>query len=122
MIDSNSQHISLRGNGNGKRHRTPSPVRPRKIKRITFETFSSIKELVAGLVQPKEKAYRQHHHNLPTAQMRSTIATPAQAHDSYEPSNISNTRNSLFWQWRRVAEWHHYINDPYENKSGHMTT
>jgi hypothetical protein len=40
----------------------------------------------------------------------------------YEPTNISNTRNSSFWQWRRVAEWYRYINDPIENKNGHMIT
>jgi hypothetical protein len=26
------------------------------------------------------------------------------------------------WRWRRVVEWHRYINDPYENKNGHMLT
>jgi len=38
-------------------------------------------------------------------------------HD-YEPSRIDNTRNSSFWQWRRVKEWYRYINDPYENVRG----
>jgi hypothetical protein len=40
-------------------------------------------------------------------------------HYSYEPSRIQNTRDSLFWQWRRVTEWHRYINDPCENINGH---
>ena len=44
------------------------------------------------------------------------------AHE-YEPSNIINVYDSPLWQWRRVAQWHRYINDPYENiKSGHMIT
>jgi hypothetical protein len=42
-------------------------------------------------------------------------------HD-YEPSRIDNTRNSSFWQWRRVAEWYRYISDPIENINGHMIT
>jgi hypothetical protein len=40
----------------------------------------------------------------------------------YEPSRIDNTRNSSFWQWRRVAEWYRYISDPIENINGHMIT
>jgi len=107
--------------GNGKRHRTPSPVRPRKIKRITFEAFLRIKELLAGFKQLKEKVIRQPNNLIP-AQVPIRITAPALAHDSYEPSNISDTRNSRFWQWRRVTEWHRYINDPCENKSGHMLT
>jgi len=36
----------------------------------------------------------------------------------YEPSRIQNTYESSFWQWRRVAEWFRYINDPCENIRG----
>jgi len=41
---------------------------------------------------------------------------------AYEPSNISSVYHSSFWQWRRVAEWYRYINDPMENKKGHIIT
>jgi hypothetical protein len=40
----------------------------------------------------------------------------------YQPSQIDNTRNSPFWQWRRVAEWYRYINDTVENINGHIIT
>jgi len=41
----------------------------------------------------------------------------------YEPSNAIYVHDSPLWQWRRVAQWDRYINDPYENiKSGHMIT
>ncbi len=40
----------------------------------------------------------------------------------YKPRNIISTRNSLLWRWRRVYEWHLYINDPIENTKGHMIT
>ena len=43
-------------------------------------------------------------------------------HYDYEPTRIQNTRDCLFWQWRRVTEWHRYINDPIENINGHMIT
>jgi len=40
---------------------------------------------------------------------------------TYKPSKISDTRDSLFWSWRRVKEWEKYVNDPLENKKGHIT-
>ncbi len=42
--------------------------------------------------------------------------------NEYEPSNAINVYDSSPWQWRRVTEWHRYINDPYENNSGHIVT
>ena len=33
----------------------------------------------------------------------------------YTPTNIWQTRESLFWQWRMVKEWDKYINDPMDN-------
>jgi len=40
----------------------------------------------------------------------------------YEPSNIINAYDSPLWQWRRVNEWHRYLNDPIEKIKGHMIT
>ena len=41
------------------------------------------------------------------------------AHE-YEPSGIINVRDSSPWQWRRVNEWDHYLNDPVEKSNGHI--
>jgi hypothetical protein len=42
--------------------------------------------------------------------------------NEYESSNAINVYGSSPWRWRRVTEWHRYINDPYENESGHIVT
>jgi len=44
------------------------------------------------------------------------------AHHDYEPTRIQDTRDSLFWKWRRVTEWYRYISDPLENINGHIIT
>jgi len=40
----------------------------------------------------------------------------------FEPGQIDNVYDSPPWKWRRVAEWERYINDPLENKNGHIIT
>ncbi|MFA4981795.1 MAG: hypothetical protein WC592_04930 [Candidatus Omnitrophota bacterium] len=40
----------------------------------------------------------------------------------YEPSNAIYVGDSSPWQWRRVNEWHRYLNDPVEKIKGHMIT
>jgi hypothetical protein len=114
--------VSLSQSGNGKRHHTPSPQRPRKIKRITFETFLRLKGLFKNLKRPD--AIVPWHYSIKPRVIPEKTTTAIQNYyaRAYEPSNIDNTRNSLFWQWRRVTEWHRYINDPIENINGHMTT
>ena len=42
--------------------------------------------------------------------------------NEYEPSQMVNVYDSPLWRWRRVAQWHRYINNPCENISGHMVT
>jgi hypothetical protein len=43
--------------------------------------------------------------------------------NEYEPSKMVNVYDSPLWRWRRVAQWHRYINDPYENIiKGHIIT
>jgi len=37
----------------------------------------------------------------------------------YTPTNIWQTRDSLFWKWRMVKEWDKYINDPMDNGRYH---
>ena len=107
--------------GNGKRDRTPLPQGLRKIKRISFGTFLRLKELFKGL-----KVYRlitPRGYQKKSKPLRKKRKFVAQHHiRDYEPSNIVNVRDSSPWQWRRVNEWDHYINDPYEKINGHMIT
>ncbi|MEK6732882.1 MAG: hypothetical protein AABY55_04575 [Candidatus Omnitrophota bacterium] len=94
----------------------------KKIKRISFETFLNLKELFKKFKQPgvtKSKRYRKE--PIITTN-KPAVVIQNYATGIYEPSRINDAFNSLFWQWRRVTEWHRYINDPYENISGHMTT
>ena len=104
--------------GNGKIHRTPSPVGLRKIKRISFEVFLSLKELLNNFKPRFEKKIR------PYCKRQIVINKPEPVQPAYgqpyEPTNMADAYDSLFWQWRRVAEWYRYINDPYENINGHM--
>ena len=125
--------------GNGKRHHTPTPKGLRKIKRISSKAFLYLKGLFKDFrreaVKP-QKFSNSLRRRAPTindlrtgihltsgfvSKNESAIAirnnTPA-----YEPTQMSNAYSSSFWQWRRVAEWHRYINDSCENINGHMTT
>lgn len=106
--------------GNGKIHRTPLPERPRKIKRITSEAFLAIKLLLKEVKLPrvnKRRPYRKK----PAVIYKITSKPESYHAHAYKPSKISDTRDSLFWSWRRVKEWEKYINDPLENKKGHIT-
>lgn len=109
--------------GNGKKHRTPAPKGLRKIKRITFEAFLYLKGLFKDFRRETPKVeygsnfldHRAHRINDLEAK---AYLTPRKKNDTaiyydYEPSRIENTRNSLFWQWRRVSEWYRYINNPH---------
>ena len=124
--------------GNGKRDCIPTPEELRKIKRISIESFLYLKELFKNFRRDAIKPQRFSNslgHRAPTINdlkarihltrglvskkqtvtpKKSDIATQGYWH-SYEPTQISNVYDSLFWQWRRVAEWERYINDPYEN-------
>ena len=106
--------------GNGKIDHTPSPVGLRKIKRISFEVFLSLKELLNNFKPRLEKKLQRcRKHRIAIHELEPV--EPA-CEQSYEPTNMAHAYESLFWQWRRVAEWHRYINDPYENIKGNMTT
>ncbi len=112
----------MRKNGNGKRHHTPTPEGLRKIKRISFKAFFDLKELFKNLKR-RDVITPRHYSSKPKVILeKTTIAIQNYYTRAYEPSNIDNTRNSSFWQWRRVREWYRYINDPLENINGHMTT
>ena len=113
------------GIGNGKRHRTPTPLRLRKIKVVSFKAFFCLKELFKNFNRRASNSLRRRAPAVNDLKTRihltrgivrkneTAIAIPA-----YEPTQMSNAYNSSFWQWRRVAEWYRYINDPYENIRG----
>ena len=107
--------------GNGKTHRTPTPQGLRKIKVIRLEAFLSLKALFnkCKCFNSKERLYR-----LKAVKVRKNEPDiVAQNYvNEYEPSNAINVYDSSPWQWRRVAQWHRYINDSYENNSGHIVT
>jgi hypothetical protein len=118
--------------GNGKRDRTPTPSRLQKIKRISFEAFLYLKGLFEDFRRKTPKVQNGSNflsHRAPRIDgLKTSIhLTPCKKNGDaiyygYEPSRIQNTRDCLFWQWRRVAEWYRYINDPFENINGHIIT
>ena len=105
--------------GNGKIHHTPHPVGLRKIKRVSLEVFLRLKEFVNSIRVITPRGNRK---KTILKLGNPVIATQNCTYD-YEPSNMIYVQDSPLWQWRRVAQWDRYINDPYENiKSGHMIT
>jgi len=106
--------------GNGKTHRTPLPRGLKKIRIISFKAFLNLKGLFKHFKRPDAIKPQRYHKKLTLTNNRPAIAIQDHATGTYEPSRINDAFNSLFWQWRRVSEWHRYINDPYENINGHM--
>jgi hypothetical protein len=107
--------------GNGKIHRTPTPQGIRKIKVIRLEAFLLLKALFnkCKCFNSKERLRR-----LKAVKVRKDMSiSGAQNYaNEYEPSNAINVYDSSPWRWRRVAQWHRYITDPCEYKSGHIVT
>jgi len=103
----------------------------RKIKRISFKAFLYLKGLFKDFRRETPKI--QFGSNFLSRRAPTINDLEPKIHVAYkkngtiiyydyEPSRIQNTRDSLFWQWRRVREWYRYINDPVENISGHIIT
>ena len=97
----------------------PLPAGLKKIKRISFKVFLSLKELVnrfkvCDSITPRD--YRKKS----KPGFKDPVATTRNYEHEYKPSNIINTHNSPYQRWRRVYEWDRYINDPIEkNKRTH---
>ena len=100
--------------GNGKIDRTPYPIGLRKIKRISFEVFLRLKEFVNSLKVYNQITPRGNRKKSKLKRAKPALAIQNCAYE-YEPSNIIYVYDSPLWQWRRVAQWDLYINDPYEN-------
>ena len=107
--------------GNGKIDRTPTPRGLRKIKRISFEVFLSLKELVNSVKVYDSITPRGYREKSTLSRKEPKIIIQNHAHE-YKPSNMINVYDSPLWRWRRVNEWHRYINDTIENINGHMIT
>ena len=107
--------------GNGKIDHTPHPVGLRKIKSISFEVFLRLKAFVNSLKVYDPITPRGNRKKSILRREKPVIATQNCTYD-YEPSNAIYVQDSPLWQWRRVAQWHRYINDPVENIKGHMIT
>ena len=107
-------------NGNGKIDRYPleEMVSIRKILIIKKEIYEKIrveaivfKRWVTGLLPRQRKARKK-----PIAWKTNNNKTNGNGyHREYVPTNIWQTRDSLFWKWRMVKEWDKYINDPMDN-------
>ncbi len=107
--------------GNGNRHRTPSPVGLRKIKRVSLELFLSLRALVNSFKVSDLITPRGYQKKSKSPRKTPDIAVRHYAHE-YEPSNAINVRDSSPWKWRRVNEWDKYINDPVNKLNGHIIT
>jgi hypothetical protein len=118
--------------GNGKIDRTPSPVDLRKIKRIGFKVFFYLKELFENFRArdlkfscargPRLNVLRTRRHTPWLHLNTKQVDAHKNINSAYEPTDMARAYDSALWQWRRVAEWYRYINDPMENIKGHMTT
>ena len=108
--------------GIGKTHRTPSSRSIRKIKIVSLEVFLRLKELVNSINVCAPITPRGNRKKSILPRKEQDIATRHYVHE-YEPSKAINVYHGSLWQWRRVADWQRYINDPDVNiKSGHIIT
>ena len=109
---------NFRYDGNGKIDRTPTPQGLIKIKRVSLEAFLRLKELVNSIKMITPRGNRKK-----SVLKRKKLCIVKQDHiNNYGPSNIIYVYDSLILRWRRVNEWHRYINDPIEKLSGHIIT
>ena len=102
--------------GNGKRHRIPllEGLRLRRLLCIGKERFKVLEECVKNslfFIKPSGKKQLSHASTYkgqkdPVKEYRSLHA--------YEPTNIWATRESAFWQWRRVYEWFYDFKESYD--------
>ena len=112
----------ITGVGNRKGHRTPSPQSLRKIKRINLEAFNRIKILLKEFRQPAAKQPHRIRVKLPAISFKKSVIKQISPCIRGQ-EHIINMQSSSCWQWRRVVEWErNIINDPLENKNGHMIT
>jgi hypothetical protein len=88
----------------------------RTIKRVSLKVFLSLKELVNNVKKITPRGNRKKS----KLRFKERVTVIPNYVYEYEPSNAINVHDSSPWQWRRVNEWHRYINDPEEKIKGHM--
>ncbi len=119
MLHSRKKRIAP---GNGKRHRTPLPAGLRKIKRVSFKVFLSLKNLFNSVKGYDSITPRRYRKKLILRREKPRVTVQQHYVYEYEPSSAINVRDSQPWRWRRVNEWHRYLDDPVEKIKGHMIT
>ena len=110
--------MSFAGNGKIDRYPLQEMVKIRKILIIKKEIYEKIraeaivfKRWLTGLL-PRQRKARKKQVDCKTNNAKTNGTT---YYRDYTPTNIWQTRESLFWQWRMVKEWDKYINDPMDN-------
>jgi len=97
--------------GNRKIDRTPSPVRLKKIKRVSFNVFLSLKELLYNVKVVRTITPRGNRKKYVFLRNRPSPVVTKHCADEYEPSTATRLFNSPSWQWHRASEWDRYINN-----------
>ena len=100
--------------GNGKRHSTPSPVELKKIKRVGFDVFLSLKELVnVNRIKIVRKITPREVNRKKSVFKRESPGDVRERRSVYElePGQATRLFNSYPRRWNRVNQWHEYIND-----------
>jgi len=99
--------------GNGKIDSTPHPVGLRKIKRVGFDVFLGLREIVnvnrVKVVKPIPPKRNRKKSVFRRKRPSPVVIKPCM--DEYEPSPGIRLINSSPRRWNRVNEWHDYIND-----------
>jgi hypothetical protein len=98
--------------GNGKIDRTPHPVGIRKIKRVGFNVFCYLKELVYNVNARVKKpvVFRGDRKRSSVEREKPDIVKERHV-DGLEPGQATRLFNSSPRRWNRVNQWHEYIND-----------
>ena len=107
-----------KNSGNGKIDRTPHPLGLRKIKIVSVKVFESLKELVSNGNKLFKSITPRGNREKSQVLCKEPVFIERQEAHEYEPSPIDTAYEGLRWRWRRVTEWHRYIDDPIEKYKG----
>jgi len=93
--------------GNGKRHRIPlfKGLKLKKLLCIGEVRFKVLKDYVTKSLFFYKGRKNKKRENLSKLSQKKIVPNQTYTIQPYESSNIWVTRQSLFWQWRRVKEW-----------------
>lgn len=98
-------------------------IKLRKILRIKKEIYEKIKAEVIGFKRwiigllPRQRKAREK----PVECKTTAVTLNGDVHyRDYTPTRIGPTRDSRFWQWRRVEEWYNDMDDFMDNRQDRM--